>query len=605
MSSAKCAKYGNLGHTSLSCSVDGKSSPGRLAHRILSENDKNRLASIYARRSAPISHPVSFDGISWTNIVGESSFPPLSVRNDSAFSSSSLGIKPPPLVSVELNNRFATFEHSLASLMEHVDKLAKRLDSPGPLVSQSSPGCQLLVTPSSQNQGTDIVMSKDSDVATGGKAIAEVAVFDPLVVSKMEETLHNFSVTVMSLSAKIDNAGLVSNLVWKIATCNACDINVPAKQEDVVHWHHDSGNMVSIVTETKLRSSIRPWIMNKFNRVKIFSSGLNNGFLGAEVMIIINNSLAHHVSKVEKVSGYLLSVWLLFKGKLSVVILGLYAGAFAETRFGQACEINSLIAKTANSSTFMVLSGNFNEDGSRKSASLKFCSDLELGVVKVIDYIFVSKSLSSALAGHDISSVSDFFDTDHNAVLVSVGLGGLLDSCLNSECKQTNKDKWKFKIKDADANKWLHFREYSLDRFLGNIVLFNDAKVNGDLDAMWRILKDVVFYSADKVFSRHWFSKFDCLKNKLSSKFFKLELLVAKLMKCLSLDQVLDAAYFLKVWSDLDNKGASKACTMFDDNVSRVSILQHLSRVKKLYHKSKYYESRVAKDISIRKAIDK
>ncbi|KAG9289065.1 hypothetical protein G9A89_004160 [Geosiphon pyriformis] len=502
MGSAKCAKCGNLGHISLGCSVGGKPSPA--------------------------------------NVVGGSSFSPLPVRDDSAFSGFSSGIKPSPLVSVELNNRFATFERSLASLAECVDKLAKRLDSPGPTVSQSSPKCQPLVTLLSQNQGADIVISKHSGVATGGETIVEVAVFDPLVVSKIEKTLHNLSVTVIGLLAKIDNAGLVPNDRAGLKNCNM--------------------------------QCLWPWIMNKFNRVRIFSSGLDNVFLSAGVMIIMNNSLACHVSKVEKVPGRLLSVRLFFKNKLSVVILGLYADASTKTRFGQACEINSLIAKAANFSMFMVLGGDFNKNGSKKSASLKFCSDLGLvnffsghplakaftwgnfrSVVKVINYIFVSKSLSSALAGHEISSVSDFFDTDHNAVLVSVGLDSFLDFCLNSECKQANKDKWKFKIKDADANKWLHFRECSLDRFLGNIVLFNDAKVNGDLDAMWRILKDVVIYSADKV---------------------------------------LDATRFLKVWFNLDSKRASKVCTMFDDNVSRMSILQHLLRVKKLYHKSKYYKSK-------------
>ncbi|KAG9297732.1 hypothetical protein G9A89_011247 [Geosiphon pyriformis] len=49
-------------------------------------------------------------------------------------------MKPTLMVSVELNNRFATLEHSLTSLMECIDKLAKRLDSPGPMVSQPSPG---------------------------------------------------------------------------------------------------------------------------------------------------------------------------------------------------------------------------------------------------------------------------------------------------------------------------------------------------------------------------------------------------------------------------------------------------------------------------------
>ncbi|KAG9288618.1 hypothetical protein G9A89_006719 [Geosiphon pyriformis] len=44
---------------------------------------------------------------------------------------------------------------------------------------------------------------------------------------------------------------------------------------------------------------------------------------------------------------------------------------------------------------------------------------------------------------------------------------------------------------------------------------------------------------------------------------------------------------------------------MFDNSKSRESILQHLLGVKKLYQKSKYYESKITRDISIKKAIDK
>ncbi|KAG9288615.1 hypothetical protein G9A89_006716 [Geosiphon pyriformis] len=218
-------------------------------------------------------------------------------------------------MSIELNNRFAALEHSFASLMEHVDKLAKRLDLPGPI-----------------NQGVDIVISESSDVVTSNETIVKAAVFNFLVIFKMEDTLNNLLIIVMSLSAKIDNA----DLVWKFATCNICGINVSAKQKDIV-W-----------------------------------------FLGAEMVIIINNSLAYHVFKIEEISGHLISVWLLFKGKMLIVILGLYTGASAETRFGQACEINSFIVKAVNSSIFTVLGENFNENGSKKSASFKFCLDLKL-----------------------------------------------------------------------------------------------------------------------------------------------------------------------------------------------------------------------------------
>ncbi|KAG9306959.1 hypothetical protein G9A89_003899, partial [Geosiphon pyriformis] len=258
--------------------------------------------------------------------------------------------------------------------------------------------------------GVHIVMGESSDVVTGGKAIAEVGVFNP--ISKMKETLNNLSITVMDFLAKIDNAGLVS-------------------QEDVVCWHFDG--------------------------VRIFSSDLDKEFFGAGVAIIINDSLTCYVFKVKEISGHLISVWFFFKGKLLIVILGLYANAFAKTRFSQACKINSFIVKAVNFSIFVILSGDFNENRSRKSANFKFCLDLELvnsfsDTKKIIDYIFVSKNLLSALASHKVVSVSDFFDTDHNVALVSVSLDGLLNTRLNNAHLQTNKDKWKFKIKDVDAN---------------------------------------------------------------------------------------------------------------------------------------------------------
>ncbi|KAG9304925.1 hypothetical protein G9A89_003093 [Geosiphon pyriformis] len=485
LSSVKYNKCGNLDHILLSCSVGENVFSGSPTYRLLSDDNKSRLASIYARCSALISHPVSFGGVSWANIVGRFLFSPLPVCNGSTASGSSSEIKPIPVVSMELNDRFATLKHSFASLAECVDKLAMRLNLFRPTVSQLNPGCQSLVTSSLQNQGVDIVMSKSSGVATGSKAIAKVTVFNPLVISKMKKTLNNFSIMVMGFSAKINNADLV------------------------------------------------PAIINKFDGVRIFSFGLDKEFLGAGVTIIMNNSFAHYMSKVEEIPGYFYLVWLLFKPKLSVVFLGLYAGASARTRFGQACKINSFIAKAINFSTFVVLGSDFNEDEYKKSTSFKFCSDLGLDAVKVINYIFISKSLLSVLAGYEVTSVSDFFDTNHNAVL------------LNGEHKQANKDKWKFKIKDADAN---------------------NAKITKNLDTMWKILKEVVTSLANSVFFRHWFSEFNCLKNKQSSKFFKLELLVAKLIKCLSLDQ------------------ESKTVCLF---------------------KSKYYEFRVVRNISIKKAIDK
>ncbi|KAG9298031.1 hypothetical protein G9A89_018859 [Geosiphon pyriformis] len=139
--SATCAKCGRLDHTSLGCGLGGKLSFGRLPHQMLSDSNKSRLTTIYAKHSALVTQPAAFGGVSWASVVSESSFFSLSGQEVSSKNGSSLGMKSTPLVSLEINDRFATLEHSLASLAECVNKLAKRLNTLGPMVSQLSPGC--------------------------------------------------------------------------------------------------------------------------------------------------------------------------------------------------------------------------------------------------------------------------------------------------------------------------------------------------------------------------------------------------------------------------------------------------------------------------------
>ncbi|KAG9289171.1 hypothetical protein G9A89_022480 [Geosiphon pyriformis] len=307
-----------------------------------------------------------------------------------------------------------------------------------------------------------------------------------------------------------------------------------------------------------------------------------NGFLGTGVAVIMNKCLVQHISKVEEIPD-----------KILMSILGLYADAFIKSRFNQALIVNSLIAKAVNSSTFVVLGKNFNKNGKERSMCFKFCSDLGLvnsfighelaevstwsnsrEIERTIDFIFVNYNLSSAVASHKIGFVVEFFDTDYKTVLVSIGLEGLVNANLNSLCKQANRDRWKFKIKDANASKWLHFREHSSNRFAL-------AKDLGNLDTIWNILRKIMVVLAEKIFSKYWFSDFKCVRNKYSSKFFRLELLVAKIAE------------------------ASKFETLINSNVKTKVAFYYLASVRKTYCKSKYYESRMARNNSIRKTINK
>ncbi|KAG9304264.1 hypothetical protein G9A89_019826 [Geosiphon pyriformis] len=339
-------------------------------------------------------------------------------------------------------------------------------------------------------------------------------------------------------------------------------------------------------------------VLDKFDEVRIFTFGLDVSYLGAGVAVIMNNSLAHHISKVEEIPGWVVSVRLLFKGKLSVIVLGLYAGASSGTCFSQASEVNSFIAKAVNISIFIMLSGDFNESKSGRSVSFK-------GVEKTIDYIFVSKNLSSAVAKYWIGPVSEFFDTDYSAVMVSIDLGEFLNVQLNSLHKQANKDCWKFRIRNADVAKWSKFKNCVSDKLLLVKDFFSEAKAGGNLNTMWAILEEGMVESADEVFIRHWFSEFQCPRNKHSLKFFGLELFVAKIVSKIGSGDMLGVDCLVRKWFILDE---TKASTFFDLVIlgrDSVVLLRHLLSVRKKYRRSKMFKSKLAEETSIRKAIEK
>ncbi|KAG9307036.1 hypothetical protein G9A89_003087 [Geosiphon pyriformis] len=139
---SKCTKCEKMDHISLGCSVNRTFSSGKAFCKALSDVDKSKLASIYVKHLALIACSVAFGGVFWVKVASSFSFSLLFVYNNLAHSGSFSEVKPPLSVSVELNDRFAALEHSLASLTECVDKLAKSLDAPGPIISQLSPRWQ-------------------------------------------------------------------------------------------------------------------------------------------------------------------------------------------------------------------------------------------------------------------------------------------------------------------------------------------------------------------------------------------------------------------------------------------------------------------------------
>ncbi|KAG9286454.1 hypothetical protein G9A89_014620 [Geosiphon pyriformis] len=565
----------SLGHTSRNCKLADVFSSLKGKRAFLSAQDWFRLVKIYEKKSVPVFCFLAFSGKTWASVVGSI---PLGTffGYDSQLGSIRNGKFLPPVIN-DLEKRLVSIESNLVSLAGQIGELAK------------SPGCQLPVTSPSQNQEENIVMGVGSSDVTSDKTAAILGSTASSEVVKLENMLEGLSASVISLSAHLD--GL------KIATCNVHGLNNLAKQDNVIHWHKDMNNLVSIFTELKLKEKVCPWLTDKFDGVRVFTSGLDFGSLGAGVLIIVNSSLAKHVCKVSEVPSQLLFIKLLFKNKLSVSILGLYAGASSVVQFSQAGEINFLIAKAINESSFCV--------------SFKKCLELGLvnsligsltikmstwtnsrGVMKTINYVFILPNLVNSLVHRGVLDISEYFDTDHQTVSVSVGLGGLLDIHLFSFRKQVNKDHWKFDFKDATATNTTMF-----SGAFGVAVKFSD------LGIMWDVIHKIMVFSAGGAFKKRWFKGFDTVCNKMSSRFHKLELLVSKLVKAFHLSFSVSFASLLDTWNNFNSAGALTVRSMFLSGVKFDDICSALAKARKLYCSSKLLESKCAEESHIRQTI--
>ncbi|KAG9307162.1 hypothetical protein G9A89_016990 [Geosiphon pyriformis] len=533
--------YKQFGHISDICSID-----------------QIHLTGIYKKKQAPIACLVFFGVFSSVPFGSGPSF----VAETSLFTSAL-----PSDHSVY--DCLASLECSMKLLADQVSGILEKLDSMKLVPMMTTSNAFSTVVPVSAVSGSDSNMVLDSALVISNSTppvISDTAFVISLSSSKvlttkisgLESKIVALEVLVESVLEKLD----YFVLVWKVAMCNIRGMNNPAKQDDIAH----------------------PWLVNKFDDVCVFSSGLDSGYVGASVAIVINRSLARHVYKVSKILSYLLCIRLLFKNKLLVSILGLYTSASLATQFSQADEINFLIAKAVNESSFVILGGDFNKDGSRKCASFKRCHDLGLsnswGVSKTIDYVFISSNLVNTIMQYGVFVVSEHFDMDHRAVS-------------------------KFNFKGADKAKWDNFKHSMLANtamFLGE---FTASVRFSDLDTMWCVVHKIMTLLANKIFKKKWFKEFDEVFTKDFSKFHKLELLVSRIAKALHGEDAENFVYLIKCWSSVDDVRSSVVQNLVDSGAGSDHICSALFGARKSYHASKLTESLKAKEANIRSAIDR
>ncbi|KAG9293023.1 hypothetical protein G9A89_016385 [Geosiphon pyriformis] len=190
---SKCAEYEKISHMSLSCSVGGNFSFRKSPHKLLSDVNKSRLATIYAKHLAPVAHSIAFGEVFWAKIAGINSG--FSLEMKSIF----------PVIS-DVEKKFAVLESSFASLVGQIGELAKRLDLFVPAVFQPSPGCQLLVTLLSQNQVGGVVMEEDLGKATSNETVVILDFSASPEVKRLENMLEGLSTSVLSLTVRFDGS---------------------------------------------------------------------------------------------------------------------------------------------------------------------------------------------------------------------------------------------------------------------------------------------------------------------------------------------------------------------------------------------------------------
>ncbi|KAG9301393.1 hypothetical protein G9A89_018065 [Geosiphon pyriformis] len=545
---ASCTRCEWFGHTIINCSV-GRSS-GVCGKRVVINQNWVHLGGIYKKKLAPITCPVSFGGKTWAQVAsGTSSCVYLLGSSGSGLCSGLVhpSVASDRLVVSHLGDHLAVLGCSLELLANHVSGILVRLDSFGVafLVPSSLASPFVVSVALSSEVNSDIIVdntlsSSDITFSVTIDAVVDLSTSSSKVFTTKVGGLETKLVTLEALVGSVLNK---LNLLCSDSGLSApIGINNCAKQTDIVRWHKDMNNMVSI-----------------FDGVRVFTFGLDSGYMESGVAIILDSSLAKHVCKISEVPGRLLLIRLFFKNKLFVFILGLYADMSSAVHFSQTGKVNSLIAKAVNESSFVILGGDFNEDGSHKCASFKKCFDL--GLVKSLG----EELFFDAVVDCGVDGIEDYFNTDHKAVSVSVGLRGLLN----------------YDIKNASEVKWFEFR----DAMTANVVMFLDEFVA----AKWFSDLDIMVLLAEGMFKKKWFNSFDCVFNKVFSQFYKLELLGSKLVKTFWLDSV----------------GTLSVKFLFLSGAGFDVICFGLAKTKKFYCSSKLLESKCAEKSSIRQAIER
>ncbi|KAG9307670.1 hypothetical protein G9A89_023235 [Geosiphon pyriformis] len=255
------------------------------------------------------------------------------------------------------------------------------------------------------------VLNSNSNSSLASANNSSLSVFDILEKLSCIELVP--TVLLFSVPPSAIPTSLVSHLDVDMALDNVTLTSAPSFSASVNVVYDSSSSFSKVLTFKvgKLESKIVAFevligsVLERLNHLYsglVFISGLDFGYLGLGVAIIMDAFLAKHMCGVSEVSGQLISVKLLFKNKLSVIVLGLYVGATLEKRLAYSHIINSMVVKALNSSIFVVFGGDFNENNSGHSYIEAFADNKDQMIKSVLEKPFKKVILNYLVNNGDL-----------------------------------------------------------------------------------------------------------------------------------------------------------------------------------------------------------
>src|SRR6185369_13369464 len=269
---------------------------------------------------------------------------------------------------------------------------------------------------------------------------------------------------------------------WKIRTLNIKGINKDEKFDDMLEWINQERLDITIITETKLHPSNA--YHNFISKNKKYISYWTIDSLhtkGSGVGIIINkNTLGKHVYSHLDIPGRLLQVRLKFKGKITVVITGIYGPADKSDKKTKNAIIGQIKNHIKNEQNcYHIIAGDLNEDPDNHSTHTMIDTILGLGLFKLttydaptwsnsggierqLDHVFVSEGLATGDYTTDTINLHQIIETDYKAVVTFFKAIHILASQTQAKRRLRNKDNHTEEILDlkhCSEEVWEYFKE--------------------------------------------------------------------------------------------------------------------------------------------------